>query len=94
MEPISLGRRRAVTGGGMMSEIRATGTLKMWDSARKYGFVQQDRHGEPDLFVHWMELDCDSPRVGQRVSFVAVSTDRGWRATDVEVLEPTGKGLL
>jgi cold shock CspA family protein len=64
----------------MTRDGKVEGRVRSWRGG--YGFIQ------PDFFVH---LDDIAGRVelrpGQRVRFVPVPTDRGWRALAVEVIE-------
>jgi CspA family cold shock protein len=51
----------------------ATGTLKMWNADRGFGFIADDSGG-PDMFLHISALqsagiDPDNIRKGDRLSF-------------------------
>jgi cold shock protein len=57
----------------------ATGTLKMWNADRGFGFIG-DESGGPDIFLHVSALegiDPDGLRVGERLSFDVVSSRDG-----------------
>ena len=59
----------------------ATGTLKMWNIERGYGFIGDDSGG-PDIFLHVSALqsagiDSDDIRKGERLSFDVESTREG-----------------
>ena len=59
----------------------ATGTLKMWNADRGYGFIADDAGG-PDMFLHISALqaagiDPDNLRKGDRLSFDVESTREG-----------------
>jgi cold shock protein len=58
-----------------------TGTLKMWNAERGYGFIA-DEAGGPDVFLHITALqaagiDPDNLRKGERLSFDLESTRDG-----------------
>jgi CspA family cold shock protein len=66
----------------------ATGTLKMWNTDRGYGFIGDDGGG-PDMFLHISALqsagiDPDNLRKGERLTFDVESTRDGkTRASNV-----------
>jgi cold shock protein len=66
----------------------ATGTLKMWNAERGYGFIADDAGG-PDMFLHISALqssgiDPDNIKKGERLSFDVESTRDGkTRASNV-----------
>lgn len=68
-----------------MNGSRQTGTVKMYDRDRGFGFIQCD--GDyPDLFVHTTDLRRSkifTLEVGERVSFEVIEHERGLRATNV-----------
>ena len=58
-----------------------TGTLKMWNADRGYGFIQNDAGG-PDVFLHITGLqaagiDPDNLRKGERLTFETENTRDG-----------------
>ena len=58
-----------------------TGTLKMWNAERGYGFIKDDSGG-PDIFLHISALqsariDPDNIRKGDRLTFGVESTRDG-----------------
>jgi len=56
----------------------ATGTVKFFDSAKGFGFIQPE-NGEKDVFVHISAVQnagMDTLSEGQRVSYEVV-TERG-----------------
>ena len=68
-----------------------TGTIKWFDDAKGYGFIQQESGGE-DVFVHFSALpqtgNYRSVAEGQKVQF-DVENDpkgKGLRATNVTIL--------
>jgi CspA family cold shock protein len=66
----------------------ATGTLKMWNADRGFGFIG-DESGGPDIFLHVSALqsagiDPDDIRKGDRLSFdVESSRDGRTKASNV-----------
>jgi cold shock protein len=51
----------------------ATGTLKMWNADRGFGFIKDDSGG-PDIFLHVSALqsasiDPDNLKLGERLTF-------------------------
>lgn len=74
----------------MMSE-RTLGTVKWFDNAKGYGFINNaaEREGEQDIFVHFRAIRGDGYRSlieGQQVEYVPVKTQKGLQASDVVVL--------
>ncbi len=66
-----------------MSE-RETGTVKWFNDAKGYGFIQRDQ-GE-DVFVHFRALRGEgyrSLKEGQRVEFTVGQGKKGLQAEDV-----------
>ena len=58
-----------------------TGTLKMWNGDRGYGFIQNDAGG-PDMFLHITALlaagiDPENLRTGERLTFEIENTGQG-----------------
>ena len=69
-----------------MSE-RVTGTVKWFNGAKGYGFIQRD--DGPDVFVHFSAIRGQGFRnleEGQRVEFAIQQGQKGLQATDVAVL--------
>ena len=59
----------------------ATGTLKMWNAERGFGFIGDDSGG-PDIFLHVSALqsagiDPDDMRKGDRLTFDVENTREG-----------------
>ena len=66
-----------------MSE-RQTGTVKWFDSAKGYGFIERD--GGKDLFVHFRAIVGEGHRSledGQKVEFTEVAGQKGPQADNV-----------
>lgn len=69
-----------------MSE-RQTGTVKWFDNAKGYGFIQ--RENGDDVFVHFRAIRGDGYKAlqdGQRVEFGVVEGQKGLQAEDVDVV--------
>jgi CspA family cold shock protein len=63
---------------------RQTGTVKWFDSAKGYGFIE--RTGGKDLFVHFRSIAGEGHRSlieGQDVQFSEVAGDKGPQAENV-----------
>jgi CspA family cold shock protein len=63
---------------------RETGTVKWFDNAKGYGFIQRPE-GE-DVFVHYRSIRGDGFRTlqeGQQVNFNIVKGQKGLQAEDV-----------
>jgi cold shock protein len=57
----------------------ATGSLKMWNADRGFGFIKDDSGG-PDIFMHITALqgiDPDNLGLGERLTFDVESTCEG-----------------
>ena len=71
-----------------MSE-REVGQVKWFSQAKGYGFVQRG-NGKPDVFVHFNDFrsrqDAYWIRDGDALEFAVQETQRGPRATDVQVV--------
>jgi CspA family cold shock protein len=68
-----------------MSE-RTTGTVKWFNGAKGYGFIEQEEG--PDLFVHHSAIRGEGFRnleEGQSVEFNVEQGQKGLQATDVAV---------
>jgi len=63
----------------------ATGTVKWFNDAKGYGFIQQD-DGGPDVFVHFSAIQGEgykTLREGQAVEFEIEEDAKGLRAANV-----------
>jgi CspA family cold shock protein len=71
--------------GKQRSEKRmAQGTVKWFNDAKGFGFIQQD--GGPDVFVHFSAIQGDgfkSLAEGQRVEFDLTQGQKGPQASNV-----------
>lgn len=60
------------------------GTVKWFNEAKGYGFIQQDNG--TDVFVHYSAIKGDGYKTlteGQRVEFDVVQGDKGLKASNV-----------
>ncbi len=70
-----------------MSDEQVTGTVKWFNDAKGYGFLQQDNG--PDVFVHFSVINGEGRRTlkeGQKVSFQVNEGDKGLQADNVTIL--------
>ena len=68
--------------------IKETGTIKFFNNTKGYGFALNSA-GE-DGFVHYREIvgtGFKTLSTGQQIQFAQVRSEKGWQATQVEVLE-------
>lgn len=66
----------------------ATGTVKMFNDLKGFGFITQDGGGGP-LFVHFSDIVCDGYRAlaeGQKIEFDIVEGPKGKQAANVRPL--------
>lgn len=66
------------------------GQVKWFDPRKGFGFIVGPE-GQ-DIFVHFTCIEGDGFRVlkdGADVNYDAESTDKGWKATRVQYVEPT-----
>jgi CspA family cold shock protein len=67
---------------------RESGTVKWFDNAKGYGFIQRTA-GEDDVFVHFRQIRGDGFRTlqeGQQVQFSIVQGQKGLQAEDVALV--------
>lgn len=67
---------------------RETGTVKWFDNAKGYGFIQRGS-GQEDVFVHFRQIMGEGYRTlqeGQQVQFNVVQGQKGLQAEQVAVL--------
>jgi len=66
---------------------REQGTVKWFNSAKGYGFLERDSGG--DIFVHYSAITMDGFRTlkeGQRVEFSVGESEKGPQAQEVNPL--------
>ena len=72
-------------------EEKLTGVVKWFDSAKGYGFIEQDEEEySEDIFVHFKTILSDGYKKldkGQHVEFFIEKGDKGLQAMEVRVLE-------
>ena len=67
---------------------RSTGTVKWFNSEKGFGFVTQE--GNPDLFVHYSEIQSNGYRSlneGDKVEFNVTDGKKGKQASAVTVIK-------
>lgn len=67
---------------------RETGTVKWFDNAKGYGFIQRGS-GQEDVFVHFRQIMGEGYRTlqeGQQVQFNVVQGQKGLQAEQVAVV--------
>lgn len=66
---------------------RETGTVKWFNGAKGYGFLERDAGG--DVFVHFSAIVAEgfrSLKEGQRVQFTLAESEKGLQAQEVNIL--------
>ncbi|MDF3054133.1 MAG: cold shock domain protein CspD [Gammaproteobacteria bacterium] len=70
-----------------MSDNREIGTVKWFNNAKGYGFIEREKGG--DVFVHFSVIRAEGHRSlteGQRVEFSVITGQKGLQAEDVVVI--------
>ena len=78
-------------GEGEIEASMATGTLKMWNADRGFGFIKEDDSTGPDVFMHISALqgiDPDNLRLGERLSFDVERDTRSGKIKAANVRRP------
>ena len=68
-----------------------TGTVKWFNNAKGYGFINADGSDE-DLFAHFSSIEMEgykTLRAGQRVSFDVKPEGQGYHAIKIQSYEPS-----
>jgi CspA family cold shock protein len=71
-----------------MSDNREIGTVKWFNNAKGYGFIERKEGG--DVFVHFSVIQAEGHRSlieGQSVEFSVVEGQKGLQADNVVVVE-------
>jgi CspA family cold shock protein len=71
-----------------MSDNREIGTVKWFNNAKGYGFIEREKGG--DVFVHFSVIKAEGHRSlneGDRVEFSVVEGQKGLQADEVVVVE-------
>ncbi len=69
----------------------ATGTVKWFNNAKGYGFIEPQEGGN-DIFVHYSTIEMEgykSLKAGQEVTFDLSEGPKGVHATDISPLKNT-----
>jgi len=69
-------------------EKRENGTVRWFNSAKGYGFIQRE-NGE-DIFAHYSSITgagFRSLEEGQKVSFEVFESERGLQAKNIKIIE-------
>lgn len=72
----------------MSADKREIGTVKWFNNAKGYGFIERKEGG--DVFVHFSVIQADGHRSlneGQRVEFSVIKGEKGLQADRVVVIE-------
>ena len=75
---------------GIIAEVHMTiGTVKWFNNAKGYGFIEPETGGE-DIFVHYSTISMDgykSLKAGQDVTFTLAEGPKGVHATEIVARE-------
>jgi CspA family cold shock protein len=77
----------------MAVDNREIGTVKWFNNAKGYGFIERAK-GE-DVFVHFSAIRGEGHRSltdGQRVKFTVIQGQKGLQAEDVVVIDSGNEG--
>jgi len=77
-------RKKTPRGERKRSEKMAEGTVKWFNDAKGFGFIEQD--DGPDVFVHFSEINMEgfkSLAEGDRVTFEVTQGQKGPQASNV-----------
>lgn len=69
----------------------AKGTIKRLHPGKEFGFIQPDDGGD-DVFFHFSWLKGATPCEGMRVEFDIEKGEKGLRARNLKILEPSSSG--
>lgn len=61
------------------------GTIKFFDSAKGYGFIETEGAGD-DVFFHRDDVEGADPQEGQAIEFEVTQAARGPRAENIKLV--------
>lgn len=71
----------------MSTPTKTTGTVRWFNSAKGYGFIDGP---DGDVMVHYRAIQMEGYKAlstGQTVEYIQVKSERGWQAEEVLPLE-------
>lgn len=71
-----------------------TGVVKWFNTDKGYGFIYAQDPKEPDLFIHWQNIQGEGfrkLRIGDTVEYEAEKAEKGWQAVKVRVIKKAGE---
>lgn len=64
------------------------GIVKVYNSAKGYGFINSDEHAD-EIFFHVTEYIDNEPNVGQIVEFTVNKSSKGFEAKNIKLIGVT-----
>ncbi|WP_395611359.1 cold shock domain-containing protein CspD [Pseudomonas sp. B22129] len=71
----------------------ASGTVKWFNNAKGYGFINEDGKKDEDLFAHYSAIQSEgykTLKAGQEVSFEITQGPKGLHAVNIQALISAG----